>query len=160
MYRRRRPGGEKGANVFDVNERDLGYRLFFEAGSKGMLIADGDGTVMDANPAACRLLERPREEMASLGLNDLSDPSYPILGAASEEMRATGSFYVTARLLRRDGSSFPAEASVVDDGEEGLGVVFKLPTLQPRGGSLYGSRPSSAQAPLARPGCTRSGRLP
>lgn len=77
--------------MFDVNERDLGYRLFFEAGSNEMLIVDGDGTVVDANPAACRLLERSREETVGLGLDDLSDPSYPILEATWEEIRAMGS---------------------------------------------------------------------
>lgn len=117
----------------EVNQ--LSYRLFFEAGSKGMLMADGDGTVVDANPVACALLGRTREEMVGLGLDDLPDPSYPTLETAWKDMRATGSFHVTARLLRGDESSFPAEVSVVEDGEEGLGVIFKEIPRQTEGGA-------------------------
>lgn len=64
-----------------------------------MLLAGGDGKVIDANRRACDLLRRTREELAGLDLEDLSDPSYPILGAALSELRAAGSATGGVRLL-------------------------------------------------------------
>src|SRR5947209_15494230 len=108
-----------------MKENESTYRLFFEAGVDGMLLIDNDGTIWDVNPRACDLLCRRREELVGSRLDDLSDPSYPILEAAWEELRATGSFYVSARLLSGDGYSLLASVWVVDGGTGRIGVIFR-----------------------------------
>ena len=87
-------------------------------------MAGADRTVSDANPAACRILGRTREELAGSKLDDLFDPSFPVLEAAWEELRDTKNFFVSARLLRADGSPFRAEVSAVGGGDE-IGVVLR-----------------------------------
>ena len=79
-----------------------------------------DGRILDANPAACRMFERTREEIISAGragLIDNSDPRLPgLLAERQQEGRAHGE--LNAR--RRDGSLFPVEASsVVFEDSEG-----------------------------------------
>lgn len=108
-----------------MTEEYPGYRLLFEASSDGMLIVGADEKVVDANPVACHILGRTREEIAGLKLEDLYDPSLPILKATLEETGCTGTSKTSARLLRGDGSSFPAEIHVSGDGEGVFGISFR-----------------------------------
>ena len=96
------------------------YHLLFENGMDGMMFTAPDGRILDANPAACRMFERTREEIIAagrVGLIDMSDPRLP--GLLSERQR-TGQAHGELRARRRDGSLFPIEASsVVFEDSEG-----------------------------------------
>ena len=115
---------------------DLNYRLLFEASAQGVLLAAPDGTIFDANRAACRTLQRTRDEVIAAGLDALFDPSDPRLEHAREEQRRTGRFGGEIRLLRQDGVSFLAEVSIVSyqdhDGEGAIGVLFQHITERKR----------------------------
>lgn len=103
------------------------YLILFERAVVGMLLVSGDGRILDANPSACRLLGRTREEALGAGFDDVFDPSDPGLFSAMDKCRAEGSFEAGLRMLRRDGVSFPVEVSLASyriGGEERVGVVF------------------------------------
>ena len=117
---------ERGPMNLDALEtRDPGYRLFFEGGADGMLLVTGDREILDANQRACGLLHRSREDLMGMRIDALSDPSYPILEPAWEELRAKGSFRGAVRLMRADASSFPAEVSIMGDGGGRIGIFFR-----------------------------------
>src|SRR5512144_2166424 len=48
------------------------FRTLFEHSPDGVLIAKPDGTVVRANPAACRLLGRDEDEICRLGRSALA----------------------------------------------------------------------------------------
>jgi PAS domain S-box-containing protein len=95
----------------------------------GVLLAAADETILDANPEACALLERTREEVVMVGRGAVFDPSDPRLGPALEERRKTGRFKGELRLLRRDEAPFPAEVSFAtyggELGDEKIVIVFR-----------------------------------
>jgi PAS domain S-box-containing protein len=108
---------------------DTGCRLLFEAVADGVLLAAADGTILDANSEACALLECGPEEVVADGRGAVFDLSDPRLEPALEEQRQTGRFKGELRLLRRDGTPFPAEVSFAayrdEVGEERTVIVFR-----------------------------------
>ena len=108
---------------------DAGCRVLFEAVADGMLLATADGTILDANAEACALLGRRPEEVVTAGRSAVFDPSDSRLAPALEERRNTGRFKGELRLLRRDGSSFPAEVSFAayrgENGDVKSVIVFR-----------------------------------
>ncbi|HKI90905.1 MAG TPA: PAS domain S-box protein [Gaiellaceae bacterium] len=98
---------------FDVTERELAtaavraseelFRAVFDNAGDAMLIADDEGCWADANPAACELMGRPREELLTLGVGDLwRDASEPREAPRRRAVRgdATG----TQTIVRPDGA--------------------------------------------------------
>ena len=67
------------------------YRLLFESSLDGILLADPDGAIHAANPAACRLLGRSEQEIVAAGCGGLSVTSDPSLLEAVRESVRTGS---------------------------------------------------------------------
>jgi len=99
------------------------YHLLFENGMDGMMFTAPDGKILDANPAACRMFGRTREEIIAAGragLIDSGDPRLPGLLAARQE---TGRAHGELNARRRDGTLFPVEMS---------SVVFEDAAGQPR----------------------------
>jgi len=79
----------------------------------GMMFTAPDGTILDANPAACRMFQRTREEIIAAGragLIDISDPRLPVLLA---QRQTTGKAHGELNGRRRDGTLFPVELSSV-----------------------------------------------
>src|SRR5215210_288397 len=105
------------------------YRSFFEASNDGMLVATLDGTILNANPRACRLLQLTQEEVIAAGFDKVFDPSDARLEPALEEQRRTSRFRGELRLLRRDGVPFSVEVSIDayrdEAGGERLSIVFR-----------------------------------
>jgi PAS domain S-box-containing protein len=122
--------GNGGAEIVRRSStEESGFRLLFEAVADGMLLATVDGKVLDANPEACALLGRTREEVVGAGRDAIFDASDPRLIVAMEERREAGRFKGELRLLHRDGSSFPAEVSFAayggENGAEQTVIVFR-----------------------------------
>ena len=120
----RDPAGEPTGMVFiarDVSRRKLleaqvenerqRYRLLVENMGEAVLLTRPDGTVLAANPAACRMFGRTEEEIRAVGREGLADATDPRLAAAVEERAVKGRVTGELRLLRRDGSAFPAEVA-------------------------------------------------
>jgi PAS domain-containing protein len=75
-----------------LGEDDLRYRLLFEVSAEGMVLAAEGGGVLDANPEACRILRRARQELASAGFDAFFDMTDPRLEPALAELRHAGRF--------------------------------------------------------------------
>ncbi len=96
------------------------YRALFENAGEAMLLTDPEGGVLDANPAASRMLGGSREQICQLKRATLLDESDPRLAEGLRERARTGRFEGELRLRRRDGTLFPAAVtSVLFTGEEG-----------------------------------------
>jgi len=100
-----------GTNLFPTN--DVLYRLLFENCMDGIMKTAPDGSILDANPAACQIFERTREEIIAAGREGLMDVSDPRLATMVEERRRTGKAHGELTARRRDGSLFPVEISSV-----------------------------------------------
>ncbi|HKH12822.1 MAG TPA: PAS domain S-box protein [Rubrobacter sp.] len=108
------------------------YRAFFRASMDGVLFADADGAILDANAEACRLLGRAREDLTAPGGGEVFDPLDPRFAAARVEQRKTGSFRGLLRVLRAPpgkAATFEAVVTVagyVDGvGEDRLVIVVR-----------------------------------
>ncbi len=104
---------------------DLEYRYFFEAARDGALLLTENRKILDANPAACSILQRRREDLISAGLRDLLDPrSRPLCARALRE----GGFEGEIMMSRRGDQGFLAEVSIQTirmDHADRLYVVFR-----------------------------------
>ena len=89
------------------------YRLLFENGMDAMMFTAPDGKVLDANPAACRMFERTREEIAAAGRDGLMDSTDPRLHELLRQRELTGKAHGELNARRRDGTLFPVEISSV-----------------------------------------------
>jgi hypothetical protein len=81
------------------------YRSYFDSSPVAIIVLDGSGSILDFNPAACRLSLYPASELRGKKLSDLADPSSaPAALAALASFPATGATLATYRHRRRDGT--------------------------------------------------------
>ena len=99
------------------------YKLFFENGLDGLMLTKPDGSVLDANPAACRIFGRTREEILREGREGLVDTYDPRLAQLISERERHGRAHGELKAKRKDGTCFPLEIS---------SVVFQTPKGEPR----------------------------
>lgn len=78
-----------------------------------MLFTIPDGTILEANEAACRMFRCTEEELRRLGRQGVTPPGDPGMEAGVEERARTGRTHTEAHLRRADGSVFPVEISSV-----------------------------------------------
>jgi PAS domain S-box-containing protein len=97
------------------------YRLLFENSLDGILIAISDGTICDANPAICAMLQMSKEEICRAGRAGIVENT-PSLAAAIEELTRTGKTQCELVFIRKDGTKCIAEtnAIVIDGRSESL----------------------------------------
>jgi PAS domain S-box-containing protein len=70
-----------------------------------------DGTILFANPAACKQFGYTLDEFRTLGRSAIVDQSDPRLQAALNQRYETGRFQGVLKLRRKDGSRFSAAVS-------------------------------------------------
>jgi PAS domain S-box-containing protein len=104
------PEAPTGKPIAESNEL---YRLLFENGLDGLFLTAPDGSILDANPAACRILDRTREEIIAAGRSGVLDSSNPRLAEMVAERERTGRTHGELTAKRKDGSIFPVEISSV-----------------------------------------------
>ena len=107
--------------IHDVTERkrarealaasEAKYRAFFDNSMDAILLTSIDGSIYEANPAACRMLERTETEIIQSGRKGLVDPGDQRLAEILAERGKTGKVRGELNLLRKNGTPFPAEIS-------------------------------------------------
>lgn len=110
-------------------ETEARYRLLFENSLDGILLALPDGSVLDANPSACRIMGRTREQIIQAGRAGIIDATDPRLAVLIEERARTGKAQGELNCRRPDGTFFPIEISSVVfqgfGGEPRTGIIFR-----------------------------------
>jgi len=97
------------------------YRSLFNYSIDAVLLTDTNGSILAANPEACRIFERTEEELCNLGTAGVIDATDPRLSAAMEERDRTCKFKGELTFMHKDGTKFPGEIStVVFTGNDGL----------------------------------------
>ncbi len=89
------------------------YGMLFQNSLDGLMLTAPDGSILDANPAACRILERTREEIVREGRQGLIDSADPRLAVLIAERQRTGKAHGELTARRKDGTPFPVEISSV-----------------------------------------------
>lgn len=92
-------------------ESEQKYRAFFENSMDAILLTTPDGSVMAANPAACKMFGRTEREIIKLGRSGLVDNSDPRLQVLLARRDQTGKTEGELYFLRKDGTRFHAEIS-------------------------------------------------
>jgi PAS domain S-box-containing protein len=110
-------------------ESEARYRLLFENSLDGILLTLPDGSVLDANPSACRIMGRTREEIVQAGRAGIVDATDPRLAVLIEERTRTGKAQGELNCRRPDGTFFPIEISSVVfqgfGGESRTVIIFR-----------------------------------
>ncbi len=96
-----------------IPDSEARYRLLFENSMDGILLTSPDGRIFDANPSACSILGRTREQIIAAGRDGLIDTSDPNLPRLIEERKLTGNAHGELVARHPDGTLFPIEMSSV-----------------------------------------------
>ena len=103
------------------------WRALFENALEGMLLATPDGTIIAANPAACRMFGRNEEELRQLGRSPETVVMNEAFKELAERRKREGHARGNATLRRGDGSTFTADMSgVAFEGPNGPRVHIML----------------------------------
>ena len=110
-------------------DTDARYRLLFTNSMDGILLTSPDGRIFDANPSACSILRRTREQIIASRREDLVEASDPTLIRLMEERKRTGKAHGELTILDLDGTGFPIEISSVVfpdiEGNEFTCLIFR-----------------------------------
>ncbi len=111
VLERKRIEKEIKATMTALQESEERFRLLFEYSMDAVLLTVPHGTILRANPAACRIFGRTEEEIISEGRRGIIDYSDPRLEPALKVREETGQFFGELTGLRKDGTKFPIEIS-------------------------------------------------
>jgi PAS domain S-box-containing protein len=92
-------------------ENEEKYRSLFDNSKDAILLTTPDGTILDANPAACKIFGRSLEEIRRIGRDGLVDTTDPRLHAAVKQRELKGEETAEITMLRANGEKFSAEIS-------------------------------------------------
>ncbi len=102
-------------DISDRIQAEARFSAMFEGAHDGIMIADAQTLrLLDANPAICRMLGYNHDEMIGMGVTDVH-PAATLPQIRDGFQRLTRGETDVPRdwvMLRKDGSEFPAEASV------------------------------------------------
>jgi PAS domain S-box-containing protein len=93
-------------------ESEMKYRALFENSLDMVFLTRTDGTIVDANPAACQALGMTREEIRARGRAGIVQPDTN-LEKALKRRAATSRVQDELTFIRKDGSTFLAEIDSV-----------------------------------------------
>ena len=96
----------------ELREREERARSLFENSLDAILVQDTDGIILDANPAACQLQGRPREELEGMSALELVPPEDQATALGTYTRMLTGEISrVESRTLSATGEVIPVDIS-------------------------------------------------
>lgn len=94
----------------ELSDSEAQYRGIFEGASDGLIVLNQEGTIIEANPAACHLHGLTRAEMVGQAMASLlHDDAQQRFRACLEEGRQGERFFGELTAIRSDGASVPVE---------------------------------------------------
>jgi PAS domain S-box-containing protein len=94
----------------ELSQKEEQYLSIFNAAQDGFIITDWQGSIVEANPQACRMHGYSCDEFVGLDSRKLIHPDYHHLFAQFvEDIEKNGQHRNEALGVRRDGSTFPVE---------------------------------------------------
>jgi two-component system, cell cycle sensor histidine kinase and response regulator CckA len=109
-----------------LRQSEATYRALFERSLDAVLMTLTDGTILDANHAACVMLGMTREEICTAGRSGLLQCG-PEVDHGVRERHQTGSATAEMTFVRKNGTSFLAEVeSAVLPGEAKVSRAFVI----------------------------------
>ena len=94
-----------------LRESELKYRSFFDNSLDALLLTTPDGTILDVNPATCRMFGLKAEEIKRLGRDGLVDLSDPRLAQWLEKRARTGKARGPITMMRADRTRFETDVT-------------------------------------------------
>ncbi len=88
------------------------FRLLFETSIDGILILLSDGSIITANPSACEMIGSSEKELKQVGLNGFVVPDHQQSPMFQEGRYLSDKAQAELLIMRKGGSTFPAEASL------------------------------------------------
>ena len=88
------------------SEYEIFYRSINENSLDAILLTTPDGTIIEANPAACQMFGRTMAEIRRIGRNGLVDLTDPRLAVALEERALKGEARAEFFMIRADDTRF------------------------------------------------------
>lgn len=98
----------------ELRESNERFRMIFEHSIDAILLTRIDGSILAANPEACRIFGMSETEIRHSGCSGLVDAEDSRFSALLEVQKRTGRCCGEVMMKRRDGSRFPAETSSAD----------------------------------------------
>lgn len=92
-----------------LRESEDRYRMLYDSSLDAILLTVPNGSILSANPAACRMFGQTEEEIKQGGRSAVVDTSDPRLAAAIEERNRSGKFSGELTFLRKNGERFTGE---------------------------------------------------
>ena len=95
-----------------LRESEEQFRSMFQNSVDAILLTRPDGTILAANPAACRMFGRSEEELCQVGRDGIVDYSDARFFEAVKTRNETGQYFEKEYShIRKDGTRFPTEVS-------------------------------------------------
>lgn len=91
---------------------EIRYRSLFDNSFDGVMMTKPDGTILSANPQACRMLGMTEYEIRKAGIKGIIVKDEKLATALKEQKRK-GSMRADLTFLRKDGTNFVGEVSSV-----------------------------------------------
>lgn len=105
------------------------FASFFDHAVDAMIVSSDEGTILEVNAAACRLLGRTREELIGRGRDAIIDLTDPRAGTAIQSRTRDGLFHGELYSRRADGERFEVEVTSqfyrARDGRRQAGTIVR-----------------------------------
>jgi two-component system, sensor histidine kinase and response regulator len=106
------------------------FRSMFQSSVDAILLTRPDGTILAANPAACRMFGRSEEEISQVGRDGIVDYTDDRFIEAAKERKRMGKFSGKEYThIHKDGTKFPTEVSSSvfkdKDGDEKTIIIIR-----------------------------------
>ena len=88
---------------------EISFRLFFNNSGDAVLLTQPDGTILAANPEACRMFGRSEKEITKIGRSGIVDLLDPRLPGVLKERQRTGLVKGELNYKKKDGTVIPCE---------------------------------------------------